>query len=99
MSERLVVNLDELHTALGHVLSAVKARLGDEVVLDHDYYWHLPVESAFDMIREPENLTVGRISDDLSAASSSTRPEPLTAWHELAHLIGLLRAVEIQSRA
>jgi hypothetical protein len=98
MAEPVLLDLHELQAALGRVLDAARARLGDRVALEHDHYWNLPVDSAFDMSREPADFTVGQLSDDLSTMTSSRVLEPVTAWHDLAHLIGLLRALELRSR-
>lgn len=75
-AEPPVLNVDALRTAPGRALDAVEAQLGGEVVLVNDYYWHLPVESAFDMNHEPErdSLTVGQLSDDLAAMTSPVEP-------------------------
>jgi hypothetical protein len=78
--------------------SAAEERLGSEVALQDDYYWHLQVDDAFDMSREPESLTVGQLSDDLANVREPGDVEPETAWHELSHLVGLLRALERLAR-
>ena len=94
MEEPLAIDLHELRTAFARVLDACEERLGRRVVLGH-----LPVDAAFDMSKEPGEFTVGQLSEDLSAVTSATRPEALTAWHELAHMIRLLRAVEARARS
>jgi hypothetical protein len=50
------------------------------------------------MTQEPETLTVGQLSDDLASMSSPAEPEALSTWHDLAHLIGLLRTLEMEVR-
>jgi hypothetical protein len=97
MAEPLAIDLDDIRAALMGVLDACEEQLGRHVVVDLDYYWHLPVDSAFDMSRKPTEVTVGQLSDDLSEMSA-TRPEALTTWHDLAHIIGLLRALEKLAR-
>jgi hypothetical protein len=97
MPEPLAIDLDHLRTALTRVLDACEERYGRRVTVDGDYYWHLPVDSAFDMSKQPSEFTVGQLSDDLHATSGEP-VDPLTAWHELAHLIGLLRALEVRAR-
>jgi hypothetical protein len=73
------------------------ARYGRRVTVDGDYYWHLPVDAAFDMSKQPAEFTAGQLSDDLHATSGEI-VDPLTVWHELAHLIGLLRTLELRAR-
>jgi hypothetical protein len=94
MPEPLVIRMDELRAALGRALIAAEKRLGAEVALEDDHYWHLPVDEAFDMTQEPASLTVGQLSDDLENLRGPGDLGPETAWHELSHLVGLLRALE-----
>ena len=98
MPEPLVVRLDDLRAAVGRALDAAQALLGEEIVLTHDYHWQLPIDSAFDIYQKPETLTVGQLSDDLTTVAASDNVEPHLAWHELSHLIGLLRALELHAR-
>lgn len=96
MTESLTVNMAGLRSALGRALDATEARLGPEVTLDVDYYWHLPVHAAFNMAEEPEEFTVGLVSDDLlESLRAEGEPLPEEAWHDLSHLIGVLRALEL----
>lgn len=94
MPEPLVIRMEDLRAALSRALIAAEERLGADVALADDHYWHLPVDEAFDMTREPASLTVGQLSDDLENLREAGEVEPETAWHELSHLVGLLRAVE-----
>lgn len=73
--------------------------LGEEVLLDVDHYWHLPVEAAVDMTTEPPELTGGQVSDDLETVRDRTERVPQEASHELAHLVGVLRALELAARS
>jgi hypothetical protein len=93
-----VLRIADLRAALGLALDAVEAEQGDDIVIAHDHYWHLPVETSFDLSREPTDLTdltVGQVSDDLAEVRSllgGAEAEP--AWHAISHVIGLLRLVE-----
>jgi hypothetical protein len=100
MAEPLTVSIANLRTALVRALDATEKRLGPEVTLEADYYWHLPVEDAFNMAAEPQTLTVGQVSDDLEEAVQDEH-ERLSeeAWHDLSHIIGILRALELAARS
>ncbi len=89
----------ELRAALDRVLAAVEKNHGSQITLDEDYYWHLPVEDAYDLSTEPEITTVGQVSDDLAEIKQLlSSDEPVLAiWHELSHLIGVLRVMEKMS--
>ncbi len=99
MAEPLVVRISDLRLALGRVLDATEKLLGSEVALHADHYWHLPVDAAFDLTTEPLALTVGQLSDDLEAFRKPGDGVPESAWHDLSHLVGVLRALELAGRA
>lgn len=100
MVESITVAIADLRSALIRALDATEARLGPEVSLAMDYYWHLPVEDAFDLTREPSTFTVGQVSDDLDeAVYDEPDGTPERALHDLSHLIGVLRALEFTTGA
>lgn len=100
MAETITVDIADLRSALSRALDATEARLGPEVSLAVDHYWHLPVEHAFDLTSEPSTFTVGQVSDDLDEAVHAESDRiPEAAWHDLSHLIGVLRAVEFTARS
>ncbi|HEY0688841.1 MAG TPA: hypothetical protein VGD71_07335 [Kribbella sp.] len=99
MAEPLVVKISDLRHALGRALDAAETLLGSEVALRADYYWHLPVDTAFDVYTEPQALTMGQLSDDLEAVRDPNDGAPENAWHDLLHLVGVLRALELAARA
>ncbi|TQL01099.1 hypothetical protein [Cellulomonas sp. SLBN-39] len=88
-----MIDLQTLRTAIAVALDACEKQLGPRVRVNTDYYWHLPVDAAFDMTKEPSELTVGQLSDDLDDISVASG-RPGTAGHDLAHAIGILRALE-----
>ncbi|CAN5649332.1 hypothetical protein BH10ACT8_BH10ACT8_09620 [soil metagenome] len=99
MTADLTIRVDEIRAALGRVLDVVQDRHGPDLVLADDYYWSVPVAAAFDMTRPDPKLTVGQISEDIDAVRELGRAsEVVSAWHELAHLVGVLRAVEALDR-
>ena len=97
MHEPLVIDLEALRAVIVGALDACEEDLGRRVPVEIDHYWHLPVDGAFDMTKEPSELTVGQLSDDLRAVSSG-RGNPRPPWHVLAHAIGVLRALEARVR-
>lgn len=95
----MTVNIPELRTAWIRTLDLAEVRLGSTVELDADYYWHLAVDDAFDVANEPKALTVGQVSDDLQEIHADHDRVPEEAWHDLSHLVGVLRALEHAARS
>jgi hypothetical protein len=98
MAEALIVNIAELRSAVARVVDATEDRLGTELTLAGDSYWHLPVTDAFDLASEPTAFTVGRLSDDLETLREAGDAPSEPAWHALSHLVGVLRALELAAR-
>jgi hypothetical protein len=95
MSSDLTVRVDEIRAALALVLDAVERVHGSELALAHDYYWSLPIAASFDMAVPEPALTTGQLSDDIASIRELANSREVAApWHELAHLVGVLRAVE-----
>lgn len=93
------MSIADLRTAVLRTLDVVEKRLGADVRLDVDHYWHLPADAAFNMTEEPQEFTTGQVSDDLDEAVRDTSERhPDEAWHELSHLVGVLRALEFAAR-
>lgn len=97
----LVLSIPKLREALDRTLTAVEREHGEMVTLTGDYYWHLPVQAAFDMTVASPELDAGQLSDDLDELNdllTEDETEGVPAlWHNLQHLIGLLRALEAQA--
>ena len=88
-----------LRHGLDRALDATETLLGPEVDLYAAYYWHLPVDTAFRVYADPRALTMGELSDDLDAIRKPSDGVPESAWHDLMHLVGVLRALELAARA
>jgi hypothetical protein len=88
--------VEELRAAMERILVAVERVHGELITLDQDYYWHLPVEDAYEMRRTPTVNEVGQVSDDVAEIKQSLTSgnEVFSIWHDLSHLIGVLRVVE-----
>ena len=100
MAESITVTIADLRSALSRALDATEAQLGPDVSLAADHYWHLPVEDAFNLSSEPKTFTVGQVSDDLDEAMRDDGDRiPEVAWHDLSHIIGVLRALEFAARS
>lgn len=94
------IRLGDLRDALDRVLRDIESAHGPEVDIDADYYyWHLPVASAFDVFTEPaSSLRMASLADDVEALDppvDGAMDQAMLAWHDLAHLAGLLRAIEL----
>ncbi len=97
MTSGLTIRVDDLVTALRRVLDEVAIKHGAEIELQDDYYWTVPTDAAFNMSIVPVDFTAGQLTDDTQSIRQFLRQpldEPISVWHELAHLVGVLRGIE-----
>ena len=89
------VPISDLRAALVKILDAIEAKYGPSVELDADYYWTLNDTAAFAMVDHPEqHVGAGQLSDDVEELRDLLQREPeegVIIWHDLGHVIGLLR--------
>jgi hypothetical protein len=88
--------IDDLRRAINRVLDNTAASLGKQVELDGGLYWQVPAHQLHTMDPDTVTLTAGDLDDDLQTMREylgSDGPTP-ALWHELNHLIGILRALE-----
>ena len=96
MTRDITISVGELRTALNELLDAVEGEHGWQLALEDTAYWDLPVTAAFDLMEPDPVLTVGEVSDDIDAVRDLTRHtgEIVAIWHEISHVVGVLRAIE-----
>ncbi|MGY1668596.1 hypothetical protein [Geodermatophilus sp. SYSU D00696] len=91
--------MGKLRQALDHVLAALQAEQGESIPLSADYYWVLSPRAMYDVYETPtaDDFTMGQLSDDIATLDEILRPdEPASAWHDLQHLVGILRRLATQ---
>lgn len=60
------VDIDMLQKITTNLLSKLSERMGNEIEINNDYYWDFAFEELYDPYKEPKNLTLGQLSDDLN---------------------------------
>jgi hypothetical protein len=94
----VTIEIDAVRAAIAVLLDALQESFGPSVTVQADGYWHLPVKAAFDLSRSASDVTVGRLGDDvdeLGEIIADPSSAATNAWHGLAHVIGVLRALEL----
>lgn len=96
----LTLHVDDLRRVANRIFTAVERSYGSSIDLDEDYYWHLDVDDAYDMSAAPTINLVGQVTDDVAELRAFIASDDDTIdslWHELNHLIGVLRVIERQA--
>lgn len=58
------VRVDELRKTTNSLLSYLEENNITKIDLEKDYYWNIPKESRYQVENEPNELTVGQLSED-----------------------------------
>src|SRR4051794_36313390 len=92
MPESHRVAVRDLRLALDRLLAEVERTSGPEIDLAADSYWVVAAADAF-VLGAPPTATVGQLADDLEspAAQAADDAEQPWVWHDLEHVLGLLR--------
>ena len=95
--EPVVLTMAELRSATAKLLDAIEARFGSTIEFRADHYWLIESDEAFDLTRKPA-VNAGQLSDDLASVRAIDSADPEILWHDLDHLLGLLRRVSALAR-
>ena len=95
MGSSTTVRIVDLRAGLSAILDEVEGRFGEQVDLGADYYWTLRPAVAVDMNSDPRP-DVGQLSDDIASLRELLQRRAngeLFIWHDLAHVIGILKGI------
>lgn len=91
------IAIDVLKAAAETLIERVREVEGDTVSLRHDMFWSIPADELFDVYNEPEELTVGQLSDSWDQISRITSRDDAPVGYALVWLADVLRAVGCQT--
>lgn len=87
------VTTDQLRAAMAALLDHVDVVNGPVVRFEHDYFWSVPADAAYDMKARPAELTIGQLSESIENLEATVGdPERVLAFG-LVWLGDVLRAV------
>lgn len=92
-AESVTVSVASLRAGVAMLLDRVEREFGPDVDLAADYYWDLPLAATFDPEQDPAGHTLGSLAEDVESLGHLLRAEPEDpfVWHDLSHVVGILR--------
>lgn len=87
------VKIKELADACRILLSHVQDTVGETVTIDEDYYWDVPDTERFKVEENPQRLTIGQLSEDLSEITAILEGKKEPLGYGLVWLAALLRRI------
>ena len=95
MEQSTVISVSALREATNRLLDLAELQLGPDIELGADYYWDLNPADAYGVDR-PTEQWMSQLSDDVAEVAgllARDPDEPLYLWHDLAHVVGILRRI------
>jgi hypothetical protein len=87
------ITTDELRRATLAVLAHLERTGRGTIELDADYYWSIAPEQRYDVYTRPDDLSIGRLSDDWAEVAAIARGDEDAVGYALVWLASVLRAV------
>ena len=87
------VNISELRKALDLLLNQIADDCGEIVVLDHDMYWHIDEEVAYNPYEKPVDFSLGDLEDDWNYIRRIANKQDDPIGYALVWASSILRAV------
>ncbi|MEU3567535.1 hypothetical protein AB0E96_03750 [Kitasatospora sp. NPDC036755] len=90
----LHVPLDELRRSFDALIRHVESTTtGGGVVLDKDYFWSIPSDEMYDVMKNPETLTIGQLTESWQHLRDLPADEDRALGYHLVWLADVLRAI------
>lgn len=87
------IRVAELRRASAVLFDYLEQTGCDEIELDQDHYWSIPIEELYSMYSAPVNLTVGQLSEDLENVRAVVEGRRAYVNYALVWLSTILRFV------
>jgi len=91
------IKISEIDSALTLLLKKLKENIGDEITISNDYYWEISPDEIYDPYKEPENFTLGQLSDDMQEIRRLQNSKDVIAY-DLNRVSRILKAISIENQ-
>lgn len=92
-SEPVQIPIDQLRRALDVALRHVEASAGPTVTLKEDLFWSVPVDELYDFAGEPQDLTIGQLSESWRHLENLLARQDQPVGYHLVWLADVIRAI------
>jgi len=92
------VNISELQLTISTLLEKLKENKGNEIDLEHDYFWSLSSEDIFNIDENPKERGLGQLSFDLELIEKlKVENFEYALGYHLEYISNILRALGIEN--
>jgi hypothetical protein len=89
----MLVSVADLRRSVDVLLRRVEATAGDAVSLNWDCFWSVPPGALYDVAEQPQELTIGQLSESWQHSRDLLADEDRALSHHLVWLADVLRAI------
>ena len=87
------ISVSHLRRVSSALFDRLEARGYETIELPHDYYWDIDRVQRHNLEAEPDNLSVGQLSEDWWNLEEMLRDESLCGAYALSQLAAVLREI------
>jgi hypothetical protein len=87
------ITVESLRQVSAALLDRLEARGYETIDIPHDYYWDIDRTQRHNLEAEPDNLSVGQLTEDWWSLEEMLRDESLCAAYGLTWLGAVLREI------
>lgn len=91
------VNIDELQQITSYLLSKLKEQKGNEIELENDFYWDISSDELYKPYDDPQNISLGQLSDDLTEIHRLSKSKDEAIPYDLKRIAEILKALSIEN--
>lgn len=90
------VNIFEIEKVISILLEKLRRTKGNEIELKNDFYWDIATDELYNPYKEPKNITLGQLSDDLEELKRLNSTDGEISY-DLKRVSSILTALSIEN--
>ncbi len=91
------VNIEELEKVTLILFSRLRESIGNEIELNHDFYWDISEEELYNPYENPTDIGLGQLSDDLKRVQNLFKSDEDAVAYDLRKIAPILMALSIEN--
>ena len=92
-ANNLKISISELKSVTALLFDHLQEVIGEEIEIDHDYYWNIPKGNKYDSYDEPVSFTIGQLTEDWDFLLKILEDSEMVASFGFVWLSAILRAI------
>ncbi|MBD0742225.1 hypothetical protein [Streptomyces sp. CBMA152] len=92
-TEPVQITIDQLRRAFDMALRHIESSAGPMVTLKEDLFWSVPADELYRIDAEPQDLTIGQLSESWQHVEDLLARQDPAVGHHLVWLADVIRAI------